>query len=798
MYGGDGDDTFPLTFGDTGFDRYVGGNGTDTVLGGGEDDVIRLSVFSGANTVEVIDGGAGINNIIASTAHSTLDFRGTTLVNITSIDGGLGNDTINGSNDGDIIIGNIGSDLLYGNGGDDSFPLTPGDTGFDRYIGGDGTDTVVGTGGDDVIQLSVFSGANTVEVIDGGAGVNTIVASTAHSTLDFRNTTLINIASIDGGLGNDTLNGSAANDLIIGNVGSDLLYGNEGDDTFPLTFGDNGFDRYIGGDGTDTVVGGDEDDVIRLSVFSGANTVEVIDGGLGTNIIIASTAHSTLDFTNTTLINIASIDGGSGNDTINGSQTADTIIGNVGSDLLYGNGGDDTFLLTAGDTGFDRFIGGEGTDSVIGTDGDDEIRLSVFSGANTVEILDGGAGTNTIVASTAHSTLDFTNTQLINIVSIDGGSGNDTLRGSDGNDTIIGNVGSDLLYGNGGDDTFPLTAGDTGFDRYIGGDGVDQVVGTDGDDEIRFSVFSGANTVETIDGGLGTNTILASTAHSTLDFSATTLINIASIDGAAGNDTITGSTGNDTIIGNVGSDLVYGGDGDDTFPQTAGDTGFERVNGGDGTDTMLGTSSDDTIRLSVFSGANTVEVIDGNGGTDTILASTAHSTLDFTNTTLTGIAGIDGGSGNDTIKGSAGDDTIIGNVGSDALTGNAGSDTYQFTRGHGTDTITDNGVVTDTDILSFLGGVSSTDLWFVSEGSHIRIYVLGGTDNVRILNWTTVPENQIEEFRTGSLEVLYASQVQQLIDVMTPIGVPVSGSITLDATQQADVDAVRASTWSSL
>jgi Ca2+-binding RTX toxin-like protein len=795
LYGGGGDDTFPLTLGDTGYDRYVGGDGVDTVLGNSEDDLIRLSVFSGINVVEVIDGGAGTNVIVASSSHSTLDFSGTTLINIAGIDGGAGNDTINGTNSADVIIGNIGSDLLYGNGGDDTFTLTAGDTGFDRYIGGDGVDTVLGNTGDDVIRLSVFSGGNTVEVINGGSGTNTIVASSSHSTLDFTNTTLLNIASIDGGAGNDTINGSAAGDVIVGNVGSDLLYGNGGDDIFLLTAGDTGFDRYIGGDGTDQVLGTDEDDQIRLSVFSGANVVEVIDGGLGINTIVASSAHSTLDFRDTQLLNIDSIDGGAGNDTLNGSAGNDVIIGNVGSDLLYGNGGDDVFPLTDGDTGFDRYIGGDGADTVLGTANDNEIRLSVFSGINTVETIDGGLGTNTIVASSSHSTLNFSATSLINIASIDGGAGNDTMTGSNGDDVLIGNIGSDLLFGGPGNDTFLLTAGDTGFERVNGGDDDDLVLGTDSDDVIRLSVYSGSNRVETIDGGPGVNTILASSSHSTLDFSTTTLVNIQSIDGGAGNDTITGSAASDTLIGNLGSDLLYGGVGDDVFPVTAGDTGFERVNGGEGSDTVVGTSGDDTIRLSVYAGANTVETIDGAGGTDVILASTAHSTLDFSTTTLTGIASIDGGAGNDTIKGSSGADVIIGNVGSDNLTGNAGSDTYAFSRGHGADTITEAGTLADTDILSFSGGVAATDLWFVAEGSHIRVYVLGGADNVRILNWAAAAENQIEEFRTDSLELLYANQVQTLLDVMTPIGAPVGGIVSLTPAQQTAVDSARAATW---
>lgn len=53
---------------------------------------------------------------------------------------------------------------------------------------------------------------------------------------------------------------------------------------------------------------------------------------------------------------------------------------------------------------------------------------------------------------------------------IDGGAGNDLLKGSDGDDTLIGGTGSDELWGNDGDDT--LAAG-SGADWLKGGDGAD-------------------------------------------------------------------------------------------------------------------------------------------------------------------------------------------------------------------------------------------------------------------------------------------------------------------------------------
>ena len=62
---------------------------------------------------------------------------------------------------------------------------------------------------------------------------------------------------------------------------------------------------------------------------------------------------------------------------------------------------------------------------------------------------------------------------------IDGGSGNDKLRGGPGNDTLRGGSGDDKLYG--GDDRDHLY-GDTGDDEIYGGDGQDVLYGGAGDD----------------------------------------------------------------------------------------------------------------------------------------------------------------------------------------------------------------------------------------------------------------------------------------------------------------------------
>ncbi|QKX18566.1 putative Ig domain-containing protein [Microbulbifer sp. YPW1] len=785
IYGNGGADTFHVTEGDTGFDHYQGGEGIDRLLGTDGDDEIRLSVFSGNGRVEIIDGGSGTNRIVASTANNTFDFSETQLLNIAEIDMGAGNDTVYGTDGADRIIGGIGSDKLYGNDGDDVFVATAGDSGYDRYEGGDGFDTLLATADDDVLRLSAFSGNARVERIDGGAGSNTLRANSANNTLDFRGTELVSIALIDAAAGNDTIYGTDLADVIEGGVGSDNVYGEAGDDLFLLTEGDTGFDSYRGGTGIDSLRGTPGDDIFRFSAFAGEASVEIVDGNGGTDIILATSANNTLDFSSTQLIGISSIDAGAGNDTVYGSSAADTIIGGLGSDYLDGGSGDDTFLFTEGDTGSDRYSGGEGFDQLLGTDGDDDMLFSAFSGAATVERIDGKLGVNRILSNSANNTLDFSSAEILNISEIDAGAGNDTVKGTSGNDVIVGGTGSDQLYGNAGDDIFIHTAGDTSYDRYEGGEGNDTLQGTDGDDDFRLSAFSGNATVEVIDGKDGSNRIVGSSANNTFDFRNTSLVNISLIATQSGNDTVYGTGVSDTIEGGLGSDNLYGEGGDDIFLITAGDTGYDRYAGGDGIDEVLGTTGSDLIRLAAYAGASTVERINGNGGQDIIQGTTGNNTLDFSTTELLGIAEIDAAKGNDTVLGSPGDDTIRGGEGTDTLYGNAGADIYIFARGDGADSIRDSGS-SEGDTLYLEGAITPEDVWIVRNGSHLDIYLLAGPETIKIVNWQSL-DNRIEAISTESGALLPFDKIDALANTLMSIGIPVAGVINLDAEQQAQV-----------
>ena len=766
LLGAGGNDTFVVDGTDSGYDLFNGGDGTDTILGGAGDDTIRLHSFSGDNTVEVINGGAGANVIAGTGYGDTIDLSATTLLNIAQIQTGDGNDMVTGSAGDDVIVGGAGSDTLLGGGGDDTFIVEGTDGGYDLFNGGDGTDTILGGAGDDTIRLHSFSGDNTVEVIDGGAGTNVIAGTGYGDTIDLSGTSLVNIAQIETGDGNDTVTGSAGNDVIAGGAGSDTLLGGGGNDTFIVEGTDGGYDLFNGGDGTDTILGGAGDDTIRLHSFNGDNTVEVIDGGAETNVIAGTGYGDTIDLSATTLLNIDHIDTGAGNDAVTGSAGDDVIVGGAGSDTLLGGGGNDTFVVEGMDGGYDLFNGGDGVDTILGGADDDTIRVHSFSGANTVEAIDGGAGTNVIAGTGYGDTIDLSGTSLLNIDHIDTGAGNDAVTGSAGDDVIVGGTGSDTLLGSGGNDTFIVEGTDSGYDLFSGGGGTDTILGGAGDDTIRLHSFSGDNTVEVIDGGAGTNVIAGTGYGDTINLSATSLLNIDHIETGDGNDMVTGSAGNDVIVGGAGSDTLLGAGGNDTFVVDGTDSGYDLFNGGDGTDTILGGAGDDTIRVHSFSGANTVETIDGGAGMNVIAGTGYGDTIDLSATSLVNIAQIDTGAGNDTVTGSAGDDVIVGGAGSDTLLGGGGDDTFVFALGDGSDEISDSQGL---DTVSFQEGVSKDDVAIFMNNSDLIVSY--GTGDQITIKQQDDPASAIDAIGTSDGYYLSSADINQIIQDMSAYAV---------------------------
>lgn len=365
---------------------------------------------------------------------------------------------------------------------------------------------------------------------------------------------------------------------------------------------------------------------------------------------------------------------------------------------------------------------------VDGTDGDDVMAVGYVDA-------DGDAITNGTILGGGNDV-------------IDGKGGNDNISAGSGNDGVLGGAGNDTLNGQAGNDT--LLGGD-GNDVIRGGPGADSLVGGAGSDTLDYSdntlnisvnlatnvVAGGTAQGDTIS---GFESIIGGAGNDTLTLSNTA----GSVNGGAGNDSITGGTGNDTLDGGAGNDTLRGGAGNDVF-LNGGGTGNDTIFGGDGDDVWLAGATDsgtDTVNLEggndfaeigFFDTATGADTLDGGAGQDTISFGSAvigdatrnlgitlnddgtSTTINFStivrnfenvqggagnnsitgnslNNQLVGLAGgdtLNGRGGNDTLDGGADNDTLTGGTGNDILTGGTGADRFVYSVGDGLDTITD-------------------------------------------------------------------------------------------------------------
>jgi Ca2+-binding RTX toxin-like protein/Leucine-rich repeat (LRR) protein len=325
-----------------------------------------------------------------------------------------------------------------------------------------------------------------------------------------------------------------------------------------------------------------------------------------------------------------------------------------------------------------------------------------------------GSTANSVTVQAYGFTQEYTN---VSKIVADGGAGNDTIDVESGVLAVVslsGGIGDDTLLASTGPATLD---GDAGNDQLRGGTGNDMLLGGDGDD--------------TLLGGAGNDMLVAGTG-----------VNLEILEGGDGDDTLVGSQTVDALSGGAGDDSLVGGDGKDN------------LSGGTGNDTLLGGNDDDAIQGgdgndSIDGGAGN-DSLQGNTGDDTILGGTGNDTIAGANGNdqLFGQDGIDsitGGNGNDIISGGNDDDHIDAGAGNDSVTGDAGDDRLDagadndtVDGGDGSDTIT-AGLGSDTiygglgsDLifagLDATGGGASSDSNLIYGDSPNSI--LGDTDQV--------------------------------------------------------------------
>src|SRR5262249_54188137 len=161
-------------------------------------------------------------------------------------------------------------------------------------------------------------------------------------------------------------------------------------------------------------------------------------------------------------------------------------FGQAGDDRMIWNLGDDTDLSEGG-IGNDtvEVNGGNGAETFTVTANGTRVRFDRLSpGPFTIDM---GTSENLVLNMNGgdDSFSATRNLATLTKLTVDGGTGNDTLLGGNGNDTLFGGDGNDFIDGNQGSDLAQMGAGDDVF-QWDPGDGNDTVEGQDGTDKMLF------------------------------------------------------------------------------------------------------------------------------------------------------------------------------------------------------------------------------------------------------------------------------------------------------------------------
>lgn len=829
LEGGAGTDIFT-------FDHEDSGTITGSISGGidGDSTIIARNT---TNTWRFSDTG---NSLGVTTGTIYL----ASFSNIQTVQGGNGVDTftINNAFSGNIYAGggddifaiNASAGELFGQDGHDQFNFTSSNNAgrATRIDGGAGQNILNGrnigtiwqftdvanylTSDDNSIYVESFTN---IQTLQGGSAVDTFV--------------------IDNGFGGD-IYGGAGNDIFVINSSSNNLFGEDGNDDFTFTSTNNAGSAVAinGGAGENRLLGrhvattwnfGDDANSLSISnsnatyvaSFSGIQRVqggsavdmfninssymETIAGGGGAdsfyinalvNNLYGESNNDQFIFSGVDNVGVANVlDGGTGNDTLIGRDIAsiwtlgasNTLVaggntyvsGIVAIETLQGGSAEDTFHIE--NNLFSSILGGNNND--------------IFHINATVDSLFGEAGNDQFIFSSANN--------AGSAATIDGGSGNDILVGRNtANTWLIDNAGSRLrVTGSGSDyvqsftdmqvlqggntvDTYDLDAdfdGDVfagaGNDIFNINASVNLLSGEDGDDNFLFDSLNNNGIATSILGGNGENSLVGRDVASTWNIAASghsvgvtngaiyvasfediqilqggNAIDDFSIDIAFGG-TISGGDGDDLFTINAVANTLRGEDGNDQFifSSISNAGSAELIVGGDGDDTLVGRNVTNNWNLaatgnSLADAANAayviafedVDILQGGSAVDNFLIDAAFD------------GEIRGGSGEDlfsingivsALLGEAGNDQFVfsslGNDGStNSIDGGDGEDrliarnvdnTWNLSNGNNLGVSDDDTYVASFSNIQILQGGNATDRFFINAAFTGSIY--GGEGN---------------------------------------------------------------------
>ena len=644
---GDGDDdTDTPVAGDSDPDRLHGSSTRDDNLnGGGGNDVLYGArgddTLTGGADVDSYEGGPGNDTLVVDYDDFTDGKEDPTgpRMGMGLLDGGGGSDTLsfekfeNKDHGGGVIIAADGA-LTF-----DGGLVIPADANLFRSI-----ENFIGSPENDTIDVT---GDNKINVIEGGAGQDTLTTNDNEDFVSYRSSP----SSVNVTIGGQALKGHAASDSltgfvnIIGSAYGDILTGNGNDNIIEGLAGADTLDGGAHGDNGDTLSYASSNAAVTIDLNQGTgdfnddyNTIKTANGGHATGDKVKFESFENV---------IGSVYG----DTITGDDNNNKLNGGPGGDRLDGDGNGDTDTATYKDAteGVTVDLSGARRNrdediEIPNSGGRGEARGDRFT---NIERFEGSAHDDIFIA----------------------GPEKDDIVGGDGTDTI--SYERSITYAvvvTLGDTTASVSSNQTDSNTkpYEVGDvlaGIENIIGTNArSDEGRTDTTNDIHDQLTGDGEAN------------------------EIKGLAGNDMINGGGGADTLIGGRGDDKLAGGeDSDDTFI-------FSR---GDGNDTITDWNAGYVLDLSAFGTRFYLTVDDDGSGSVIKLSSSQTITLEDSEITVGGLTEdnlklnnsgknditgnpnnnyIWGGEGNDTLKGGGGDDHLYGGRGDDVINGQAGAD----------------------------------------------------------------------------------------------------------------------------
>ncbi len=494
---------------------------------------------------------------------------------------------------------------------------------------------------------TILNGSDDNDVILNWAGGTTIFGGAGNDTI--QNSTIYLLdnqyghVTIDAGDGDDTVNNFDPRVSINAGDGNDsvniwdwnevTVRGGKGDDII-VSSGDGNIFEYASGDGNDLIFGFSGEDILRLSdgttystQRSGADVIVSVGSGSITLKDIADDEE--LNILNGTVESV-SLTNQSLNALMLGSVYDDTLVNYGNFTTIRANGGNDYIINTTSNTveggyGFVTIDGGSGNDTILS----DDPNVSI----------NGGRGDDFIYTPGNY-----------NSITVKAGKGNDTLQGDE---SLVGSRiylfesddGDDVLVNFSSNDLIAITDGSTYTAVTYGND----IILNIGNGSIR--LVNGVESSINLLGGQSVNSgsdniISIASDTATLNSSRSDVSILGSdaddsIVNSGQNVSIAESNGFNTVV-NLGSRAtIQGGDYDDMLVNNGANVS---MSGGNGDDT-LSTSANSTLTGDFGHDLFRIALADSvNGIAVNITDFSSDDTLAFLSTNTTGFScSIDGG-----------------------------------------------------------------------------------------------------------------------------------------------------------